>query len=86
MNFFPWEMREKKELGLWLEMEYFCRHQNLGLAWVSPRPTLGTFAARTALPFRAVFPDDVKSASAKGSSREIFRFFLCRLGALLCRR
>ena len=55
-------------------MEYFGRHQIRGLAWVSPRPTLGTFTARTALPFRAMFPDDVKSASTKGSSRAIFRF------------
>jgi hypothetical protein len=40
-------------------------------------------ANRPAFP-RAVFPDDVKSSSAKGSSREIVRFLLRSVGAL-CR-
>jgi hypothetical protein len=76
----------KKSLGLWADMEYFCRHRIQGLAWVSPRPTLGTSAARTALPYRAVFPDEVKSAGAKGSCREIFRFLLCFVSAFFAGR
>jgi hypothetical protein len=45
----------------------------------------GDIDRATALPFpRVLFPDDVKSSSAKGSSREIVRFLLRSVGAL-CR-
>lgn len=77
----------KKELGLWPEMGYFGRHQNQGSGLGLISAMTGDISRANRPAFRrAVFPDQVKSTSTKGSCREIFRFLAGSVGDLSSQR